>query len=284
MYAGNLRNDRFVERLRSSISRSEYFAALFVIGYANGVASRVIQSVADTGWINAVGMTFGVSVIVWIAGAVGIGLVLEDCGDRTNRIDLLVGATFIVLTMLPIGGASWLAITALCLYLLVFCSHSSSRSRGATVLLSLTMPMLWGPLLFRCFSETILGIDAYLAGQLLGTPQAGNIVGLADGGGILVILPPCSSMANLSLVVVCWVTISQAVAHRWSPKDLVWCLLAGIAVVMTNITRLSLMGLSERSYLALHGPAGALVVNAILLCLMLGICLFGLRREVLSRL
>jgi hypothetical protein len=151
------------------------------------------------------------------------------------------------------------------------------------VLLSLTVPMLWGPLLFRCFSETILGIDAYLTGQLLGTPQAGNIVGFADGGGNLVILPPCSSMANLSLVAVCWVTMSQTVAHRWSPKDFVWCLLAGIAVVMTNVTRLSLMGLNERSYLAVHGPTGALVVNVILLFLMVGICLIGLRREFFSR-
>jgi hypothetical protein len=272
-----------VEWFRSRISQSEYFAALFVIGCANGVALRVIQSVSDSGWINAVAMTFGVSVIVWIGAALGIGLVLKDYGDRLSRIDLLVGAIFIVSTILPVGGASWLAVTALCLYLLVFSPVSSSRSRGAMILLSLTVPMLWGPLLFRCFSETILGIDAYLAGQMLGTTQAGNIVSFADGSGNLVILPPCSSMANLSLVVVCWVTMSQAVGHRWTPKDLVWCLLAGVAVVMTNITRLSLMGLNEQSYLALHGPTGALVVNVILVCLMAGICLIGLRREVFSR-
>jgi hypothetical protein len=272
-----------VERFRSRISRSEYFAALFVIGYTNGIASRVIQSVADNGWMNAVAVTFGVSVIVWIAAALGIGLILKDCGDRVSRIDLLVGATFIVPTILPVGGASWLAVTALCLYLLVFSPASSSTSRGAMVLLSLTVPMLWAPLLFRCFSETILGIDAYLAGELLGTPHAGNIFGFADGAGNLAILPPCSSMSNLSLVVVCWVTMSQAVAHRWTPKDLGWCVLAGVAVVMTNVTRLSLMGLNQRSYVAVHGPTGALIVNAILLCLMVGICLMGIRREVLSR-
>jgi hypothetical protein len=33
--------------------------------------------------------------------------------------------------------------------------------------------------------------------------------------------------------------------------DLLWCLAAGAAVVMTNAARLSLMGLNERSHLAL---------------------------------
>ena len=272
-----------LERFRSSISRSEFFAALCVIGCANGFASRIIQSVAHYGWTDAVISTFGISVIVWIACGVGIELVLRDGGDRLNRLDLPFGAVFLSLSALPGSGASWLSVTALCLYMLVSSADSSSRRRGATILLSLTVPMLWSPLIFNCFSETILGIDAYLVGQLLGSPQIGNIVRFAGGGGELVILPPCSSIANLSLVVVCWVTMSQALAHSWTSRDLVWCFLAGAAVVTTNVTRISLMGLSEQSYLTVHSSTGDLIVNVILFCLVIGICLLGLRREVFAR-
>jgi hypothetical protein len=65
------------------------------------------------------------------------------------------------------------------------------------ILLALTVPMLWSPLLFRCFSETILEVDASLVGRMLGTTQAGNMVRFADGSGELVIFPACSSIANL---------------------------------------------------------------------------------------
>jgi hypothetical protein len=112
----------------------------------------------------------------------------------------------------------------------------------------MTIPMLWSPLLFRCFSDAILEIDAYLVSQVLGSSQNGNMVRFADRAGEPVILPPCSSIANLSLVVVCWVTMSQMVAHRPTLRDLIWCSLAGASVVAINVTRLSLMGLNEQTY------------------------------------
>jgi hypothetical protein len=240
-------------------------------------------AVAQKGWIDAVVSTFGISAIVWIAGVLGIGLILKDCGDRISAADIAVGAIFLLLVALPGGGASWFALTALGIYLLLPWTPSSSRHRGAMILVTLTVPMLWSPLLFKCFSDTILGMDSFLVGELLGTPRSGNMVRFADGGGDLVILPGCSSIANLSLVVVCWGTMSQMVAHRWNSRDLAWCFLAGASVVAINVTRVSLMGLSERSYLTIHSPTGDLIANVIMLCLLIGFCLLGLRREVLSR-
>jgi hypothetical protein len=275
--------DELLERFRRGISRSEYLAALCIIGCANGAASKIIQVVARHGWIDSVLATFGISAIVWIAGILGIGLVLRDCGDRITAADIAAGVIFVFLVALPGSGASWLALTALCLYILLPWMPSSTRHRGAMILLTLTIPMLWSPLLFRCFSETILGIDAYLVSQVLGSPRTGNMVRFADGGGELVILPPCSSIANLSVVVVCWVTMSQMVAHRPTFRDLIWCSLAGASVVAINITRVSLMGLNEQSYQTVHSPMGDLIANVVMLCLLIGFCLLGLRREFLSR-
>jgi hypothetical protein len=270
--------------LRSLMSRSEYFAALCIVGCANGIGSKIIPAVAGQGWTQAVVSTFGISVIVWIAGFIGIGLILKDCDDRISTADLALGVMFLFLVALPVGGASWLAVTALSLYMLQHSATSSPRRRGAIILLALTVPMLWSPLLFRCFSETILGIDASLVGWMLGTTQAGNMVRFADGSGDLVILPVCSSIANLSLVFLCWVTISQAVGHRWTSRDLIWCFLAGASVVATNITRMSLMGLSEGSYYAVHSSLGDFTVNMIALCLTVGFCVLGLRRDLFARL
>jgi hypothetical protein len=274
----------FVPSLRSSMSRSEYFAALCIVVCINGIGSRVIQAVARPGWwAEAVLSTFEISMIIWVAGGIGIGLVLRDCDDRISATDLAVGPMVVFLAALPVGGASWFALTALSLYMLQHSATSSARRRGAMILLALTIPMLWSPLLFRCFSETILKIDASFVGWMLHTTQAGNMVRFADGSGDLVILPACSSIANLSLVIVCWVTMSQAVGHRWTPRDLIWCFLAGASVLATNVTRISLMGLSEWHYQTLHSTLGNLATNMIALCLTVGICVLGLRRELLSR-
>jgi hypothetical protein len=273
-----------ISSLRSSMPRSEFFAALCIVGCANGIISRVMQAIARHGWVEAVLSTFEVSVIVWIAGVIGIRLVLEDRGDRIGATDLAVGVMFLLLAVLPGGGGSWLALTALSLYMLQHSAASSSRRRGAMILLALTVPMLWSPLLFRCFSETILGIDASLVSRMLGTTQDGNMVRFADGSGDLVIFPACSSIANLSLVFVCWVTMSQAVGHRWTSRDLIWCFLAGASVVATNVTRISLMGLSEWHYHTVHSGLGDLTTNVIALCLMVGFCVLGLRRDLFPRL
>jgi hypothetical protein len=199
-YRTHLPDGGFVARFCGSIPRSEFLAALFIIGCTNGITPRIIESVARSGWTDAVVSTFGISVVVWVACAVGIRLVLKDCGDHPNKVDLLLGAVFLFICALPGGGASWLAVTALCLYVLASRAPSSSRRRGAVILLSLTVPTLWSALFFRCFSETILKIDAYLVSQLLGSTQIGNLVRFADGAGELVILAPCSSIANLSLL------------------------------------------------------------------------------------
>jgi hypothetical protein len=273
----------FISSLRSSMSRSEYFAALCIVGCVNGLGSRMIQAAAERGWVEATFYTFDISAIVWFAFIIGIELVLKDCGDRITTTDLAVGAMFVPLVAIPVGGASWLAVTALSLYMLQPAVTASSRQRGAMILLALTVPMLWSRLLFRCFSEIILEIDASLVSRMLGTAQAGNVVRFADGSGDLVILPACSSLTNLSLVFVCWVTMSQAVGHGWSSRDLIWCFLAAASVVITNVTRMSLMGLSEWNYQALHGPLGNFTTNMIALCLMIGFCAMGLRRELLPR-
>src|SRR4029077_3625390 len=141
----------------------------------------------------------------------------------------------------------------------------------------------WSRLLFQFFAKPILNIDASLVASLLGTDRFGNMVGFVDGSGYMVVLPECSSLANMSLAFLAWISISQWAKHRWSAKDLLWSLLVCASVLVMNITRISLMGLSRWHHDVVHGEGGTLVTNTLMLLLIIGFCVLGARRELFSR-
>jgi hypothetical protein len=271
-----------VSRIATELSRGEFFAGLFTLGCVSGFASRIIQSVNRLGWADALFNTFEISVIVWVSCAAGVSLVLRDRTIGLRSSELAMGAGFVFLVILPIGPLSWLAVTALSLYIVISTNVASSR-RGAFILLATTVPMLWSRLLFQFFANLILQIDASLVGWILGTQRTGDIVEFADGSGVLVILPSCSSLANVSLAFLCWVTVSQLVCHQKSGYDLLWCLMACISVIAVNVTRISVEGLSQWHYATFHSPLGDAVGNTIILGLIVGCSVLGVRRELFRR-
>src|SRR4030095_2552322 len=137
------------------------------------------------------------------------------------------------------------------LYIFLFANDGLERRRGALILLAVTVPMLWSRLLFQFFAKPILDIDATLVAWLLGTDRIGNMVHFADGSGYMVVLAPCSSLANMSLAFLCWISITQWARHCWSPMDLVWSACACVSVIAVNVTRISMMGLSRAYYEAI---------------------------------
>ncbi|WP_454632729.1 hypothetical protein [Bradyrhizobium cenepequi] len=274
--------DRTASQVARGLPRGEFFAGLFALGCISGLTSRIIQSIDRLGWADAFLNTFEVSVVVWFSCVAGIALILQDRTIGIRSSELAIGAAFVVLVILPIGPLSWLAVAALGLYLIISTDVPSSR-RGALILVATTVPMLWSRLLFQFFADLILQIDASLVSWLLHTRRSGDIVDFADGSGALVILPACSSLANVSLAVLCWVTVSQSVGHKRSAYDLFWCLMACMSVIAVNVTRISFMGLSQWHYATFHSPWGAAVANTIILGLIVGFCVIGVRRELFQR-
>ena len=196
--------------------------------------------------------------------------------------ELALGAGFTALVILPIGPLSWIAVTGLSLYVIASTDIDTSR-RGAIILFATTVPMLWSRMLFQFFANFILAVDASLVSWLLGTERNGNFVEFADHSSQLVILPSCSSLANVSLALLCWVTLSQLVSHKRSIYDLFWALLACAAVIAVNVARITICGLSEWHYATFHSQWSDAVTNIIILCLIGGICAFGVRRELFQR-
>jgi hypothetical protein len=266
--------------IRKALPRDEFFAGLYIVGCANGLGSHIIRAVRLGDWT---GGLENISVIVLLACAAGISLLLRDKDDEITSADLAIGGIFLAAMAIPVSEANWVAVTGLSFYILLVARNGSARQRGAIILLALTVPMLWSRLLFAFFAKFFLEIDASFVGLLLGTPRSGNVVAMADGSGDLVILPACSSLANLSLAFLCWIAATQWLDHRRSREDILWCFLACSSVVAMNVIRISLMGLSHWHYLTFHYGWGATLVHAVILVLTLGFTMVGVRRELFSR-
>jgi hypothetical protein len=271
-----------IAALRHSILRNEFFAGLYVLGLANGLVARGFSTAHFDNWAGVL-LSLDVNVIVLFACFAGLSAIFSDNREQIRPTDLAVGAVFLMFTFLPIFALSWVAVTGLSLYILLFANGSAARKRGAVILLALTVPMLWSRLLFQLFAKIILDIDAWLVASLMGTDRVGNMVSFADASGYMVVLPACSSLTNMSLAFLCWVSITQWAEHRWSAWDILWSLLVCISVIAVNVTRISLMGLSHRHYDMIHGDLGDMVANFIMLTLMIGFSVLGVRRELFPR-
>ena len=261
------------------LSRAEFFGGLFLIGCANGLAPRVIQSITQKGWAEALLSTFQTSLIVWVACYVGLRLTFRDRSETISRCDLGVGIFVFSVVSLPVGGLNWFGITVLALYIVLFTSPSSMGRRGAIILFATTMSMLWSRLFFAFVANPILRVDAALTAWFRGTDRVGNMVHFADGQGYLVILPGCSSFANISLAFLSWVLVNQSVGHRWRWQDIGWLVAACASVVAVNVSRLSMMAFDMAAYLSVHNEWGEAIANLITLILIVCISAMGAQRE-----
>jgi hypothetical protein len=269
--------------LRHSVTRNEFFAGLYIVGCANGLLGRTIYTLNLEGWTGAA-MGLETNVIVWAAAFAGVYLLtIGNSRDQIRTSDLVVAAVFLPFVIVPSYPLSWVGVTGLSLYILVFANDGAERRRGALILLALTFPMLWSRLFFQFFARPLLALDATMVTWLLGTERVGNVVGFADNSGYLVIAPACTSFANISYVFVCWVTVTQWANHRWSSIDLLWTSLAFVSLVAINITRIALTGISRWHFEVFHNQYEEMILGTIFLCVIVGLSVLGARRELFSR-
>jgi hypothetical protein len=271
-----------IAALQHALPRNELFAGLYVVACANGLLGRSIYTFNLEGWYGAV-TGFELNVIVLAACFAGVYLIATGSRDRMRTWDLVLALAFLGLVSLPIYALSWVAVTGLSFYILLFANDGAERRRGALILLALAVPMLWGRLVFQFFARFLLNLDAMMAAWLLGTERTGNLVRFADNSGYMLITPACASWANVSFAFLCWVVVSQWANHRWRPIDLVWLFLASASVVALNVTRIALTGQSQGNYQLIHTQYGELVLGPVFMCLIIAFSVIGARRELFHR-
>jgi hypothetical protein len=275
--------------LSVALARTDLFAALCILGFANGSVGRVQGAVLYDGAAAALFETFNISAIVWVAFLVCPTMLLRAPREAPRRADLIVSAGVLTPILLPFAPLSWVALTGLALYMLCDVLAAGGRQppfpmqRAGWILLATTGAMFWGRLLLFAASSPILGADAQLVGWLAGTETVGNTVRFAGAEGYVVIAPYCSSLANISLAILCWVLFAQWRGLGWSWRNAVWCLLACFSVVAINVTRIGLMVLHEGKFDLIHGPIGATIASWLSMAAVLGICAWGTRHARLAR-
>ena len=262
------------------LTRERFFAGLLVLGCLNGFMDRALASIAADGLANALFDTFGISVVVMAACAVALHLLVRaPSRNAVSKTDLWLGLAAAMLFVVPVGVFSWFAVAALSTYLIATSLPGGQVRRACFILLSVTVAMQWSRLLFDFFAQPILNADAIMVAAIVGTHRVGNMVQFSDLSDFFQIWPACSSLHNVSLALVCWVTFTNGVGHSWSKRDLAWCGLVCFAMVAVNVARISLIGLHPDQFDLLHGPIGASIASVVALGLMVGVSILGVRRE-----
>jgi hypothetical protein len=270
-----------------AMSRDHFFCGLLILAAVNGLEGFVVNSAVTQGWFEALLGSFGVSAVVWIACFAAPRLLYGSrIGEVITIPDAVIALGVLSLTIIPFAKFSWLALTLLGLYMLCVSPAGSLRRRTALIALAITGPMLWGPALMDVFATPILRADAILVSTLIGTDRVGNVFSGAlgaDGSPThFAIAPPCSSLHGMSIAVLAWITISNALGSAWSARHLAWGLLAAVAVLAVNVSRLSLIGLFPAYYLTIHGSPGSEIAAWLSLTLVVAISILGISRGALQ--
>jgi exosortase/archaeosortase family protein len=156
------------------------------------------------------------------------------------------------------------------------------KLRAAGVVLgALTIQEYWGHIIFDLFALPLLRAETAVVGTLVqaaraGTVWQGNVITGPSGFGI-VVYSGCSSFHNLSLAMLCWLTVSRLRNQDWRSRDLLIGCVIGATMIACNVTRLCLMAWNADLYEYWHNGLGAQIfaVGASVLALLLS--LYGSR-------
>jgi Transmembrane exosortase (Exosortase_EpsH) len=196
--------------------------------------------------------------------------------------DLASVTALMILLFVPVGRMIWVAATGLAGYLCFFNDRDRRLRSAGIVLAALSVQELWGHLFFNLIALQLLRIETAAVGFMLemagaGTSWKGNIITGPTGFGIA-IFAPCSSFHNLSLALLCWVTVTRMRCQHLSRRTFVIGAIIGTTMIALNFTRLYLMALDADSYDLWHEGVGAEIfaVGASLAVLL--ISLIGTRK------
>lgn len=264
-----------------AVTRQTVFSGLAVILLLNAISEKASHSLAQ-GALPAVFNTFDISLIIWGAAVAAIVLLWRDAPARLTRADLAVGAGIGLAALVPVPTLSALALSGLALWLYQSSPADGLSRRAASILLALTVPLMWARLVFAIASGSLLRLDSLLISLVLGTTPNGNVVPFADGSGSLFIAPGCSSFTNVSLAVLSSAAIMAYYGRKWSWGAVGWSALACLVVIAINVGRISMIGYFPAEYDLIHGEIGATLAGWLTLAAILVVGFQGVRSDAIA--
>ena len=242
------------------VRRGELFVWLACILLANQIFR--IPTASLTGLAEALlPSLLGKSVFYYLGWYAVISLLLEsDRNVHASGVDIAFALFATVLNFLPAASVTWVSATVLAGFLLATSRGDRKIKAAAVVMLALAFNGLWAPAVFEILAIYLLRADAALVGTVLSFTQPGmtwhdTIVGRPDGHSLF-IYSPCSSFHNISLGLLCWVTVTKLLRTAWVRADILVAAGVSAAVIFLNASRLYLMALSPEYFAYWHDGFG----------------------------
>lgn len=160
--------------------------------------------------------------------------------------------------------------------------RNAPRLRSAGIVLAaLAIQQYWGHIVFDLFALPLLRAETAVVGTLVealrgGTSWQANVI-TAPSGFSIIVYSGCSSFHNLSLAMLCWVTVSRLRNPTGRRGDVLVACVIGAAMIACNVARLCLMSWGPDLYEYWHNGAGAQIFAAGASAMVLGLSLYGSR-------
>jgi hypothetical protein len=175
----------------------------------------------------------------------------------------------------------WVAATGVAIYLLICSRGDLSMRASGIVLAALSVQEFWGHVFFQLITMPLLRAETAVVGKMLQLTRGGtiwydNMISTQSGHGI-VLYPYCSSFHNLSLALLCWVTLTRLRYLTWRGNDFVLGGLVAGMMILLNTTRLYLMAFDVDAYHFWHEGIGSIIFEVGASISVLLLTLYGSR-------
>jgi exosortase/archaeosortase family protein len=263
----------------STVARPDLFAVVAAVAAVDGFAGKISTSFYRQPLLLTILDLGGVSAIVWFAIGSLFSIAHEaQIPTAPQRRDKIVAALVMILSFVPLNFAAAIGLLLNGLYLALTSPGRGVERRMAAVMIGLTGPLIWGRFLLALMGPALLGLDAKLAGFLANEPVHSNVVGLHGGGNLYVALG-CSSVHNMSLAILLFVTLTQMMRLRYTRLMVMTGVLAALAMAVVNVLRLAALARFPQIFDLLHTGWGGSLFGALSLVVAGAIIAGGIRVE-----
>jgi hypothetical protein len=243
-----------------NLTRRDIFIWISVVLFFNQI-SGVITEMSSTSFSKLMVDIFSVGIFQYMAWyAVFRLLVSSDAMPVARGQDFLIAVALCFLVFLPTVRIIWVAATGIAIYWWIFNAGDPKLRAAGAVLAALSVQELWGHAFFNLVAFHLLSAETAVVGTILKVIRAGtvwqaNVITGPTGYGI-VIFDECSAFHNLSLAMLCWITVSKLRYQTWQIRDFVVGVAIGITMILWNVSRLCFMAWDVESYYYWHDGTG----------------------------
>jgi exosortase/archaeosortase family protein len=157
------------------------------------------------------------------------------------------------------GLGLWATTTAA--YFLTAHRGNGHLKAAGSVLLGLSVSLVWGPMFYQFMTPELLRGDATIVGGILSFLRPDVIWRdtsfYTPDGNSITLIGACSSFQNVSAALLAVTAIAMLTRTEWLPRDIAAAVLACIAMILMNAARICLFVWNPSSYQYWHDGAGS---------------------------